>query len=96
MALTREEQKAKLQAELAQLDTEDREQEINDRVEETTLPDVIQHLVANSTGYPTHQDREVHARAVHKHYKTGPYAEDEADEAPSEDEDRQGRRAGME
>lgn len=77
-AETKDERRARLEAELAEIDKESREEAINQAVSDVSLHDVIGHLVQHSAGYPTNDDREVHARAVRKHYGTGEYAEDSA------------------
>lgn len=74
-AETKDERRARLEAELAEIDKESREEELSRAADDVSIHDVIGHLVANSTGYPTSDDREVHARAVRKHYGTGEYAE---------------------
>ena len=72
--MTTEERKAALLAELSKLETEDREAKISAQVDDLSLADVLGHLVQHSGGYPTLDDREVHARAVRKHFGTGEYA----------------------
>lgn len=78
MAETKEERRARLEAELRAIEEDDREAQIEAAVKDVSLPDVLDHLVRHSGGYPTVDHREVHARAVRKHYKTGEYAPEEA------------------
>lgn len=84
MAETREQVKARLEAELAKLDQEGQEEDINRAAADTSLYDVVSHLVSNASGYPTHADREAHARAVRRHFKVGEYADTETPAAPAE------------
>lgn len=83
---TNEERRAALQAELAKLETEDREDTINAQADDLDLADVLGHLVQHSAGYPTHDDREVHARVIRKHYKRGEYAEDDQPQDQPQDQ----------
>lgn len=46
------------------------------RAAEVTLADVLQHLVANSTGFPLARDREVHLAALRRHFGIDEYAAD--------------------
>lgn len=75
MAETKEERRARLEAELRAIEEDDREAEIQAQVKDVSLSDVVAHLVQHSAGYPTNDHREVHARAVRKHYGVGEYAE---------------------
>lgn len=76
-AETKDERRARLEAELRALEAEDREADISQRADDTSLGDVLGHLVAHSAGYPTLQDREVHARAVRREFGLGEYGPDE-------------------
>jgi len=82
MAETKDERRARLEAELRALETEDREADISQRAEQTSLGDVVSHLVAHSAGYPTLEDHEVHARAIRKEFGLDEYGQDEV--APDE------------
>lgn len=63
-AETIEDRRARLQAELNAIDNDNREELISARASETSLGDVITHLVQHSGGYPSRDEREVHLRAV--------------------------------
>src|SRR6266702_1412229 len=99
MAETKDERRARLQDELRALETEDREADISQRADQTSMGDVVSHLVAHSAGYPTLEDREVHARAVRKEFGLGEYAPDEvatAEEAGAGAEKAGAEKAGAE
>jgi hypothetical protein len=65
---TTDDRRAALTAELAAMDTEDREAEVRRRVEDRTFGEVITHLVANSAGYPTPTDRDVDLAVVARQF----------------------------
>lgn len=76
MAESKEDRRARLEAELRAIDEDNREEALAAAVKDVSLGDVLHHLVTHSAGYPTNDDREVHARVVRNNYKIGEYAED--------------------
>ncbi len=84
MAETNDERRARLEAELRALETQDREAAISQQAGQTGMGDVLGHLVAHSAGYPAPDDREVHARAVRREYGLGEYAPEELEKAKAE------------
>lgn len=85
MAETRDERKARLAAELAAMDQQDREDDIQRASQEVTMGDVVHHLVSHSLGYPTVDDREAHLRAVRREFHMDPEPDEDQAEAVTGD-----------